>query len=82
MAATYSQSIAGLNQTLFEPAILTVNDAQAQQLTTQPLGAQTLAMQQGLAFLCKNPDGSQTLYQIDSERSIPGQKPILRALFP
>ena len=82
MAATYSQSIVGLNQTMFEPAVLQVNDAQAQQLTTQTLGAQSLAMQQNLAFLCKNPDGSQTLYQIDAERALPGQKPILRAMFP
>ena len=79
---TYSQSIVGLNQSLYEVGTLQVNDAQAQQLTTQTLGAQTLAMQQGLRFLCKNPDGSYTLYHLDAERSIPGQKPILRAVGP
>ncbi len=76
MAATYSQSLAGLNQTMFEPKGFTVNDAQA------PVGAQQNAMQNGTSFLVKNPDGSQTLYQIDSERSLPGQPPILRAVGP
>ena len=74
--ATYSQSISGLNQTLFEPKVLTINDAQA---TT---GAQTLAMQQGLWFLAKKPDGSQGYFVIDAERSLPGQTPILRAVSP
>lgn len=74
--ATYSQSIAGLNQTLFEPKLLTLNDAQA---TT---GAQQLAMSDGVQFLAKNPDGSQTMYTIDAERSIPGQPPILLAVKP
>ncbi len=73
---TYSQSLAGLNQTLFEPKNLVVNDAQA------PVGAQQNAMQNGLAFLARNPDGSQSLYTFDAERSIPGQPPILRAVFP
>jgi hypothetical protein len=76
VAVTYSQSIAGLNQTMFEPKILTVNDTYATGL------AQAGAMSDNVAFLCKNPDGSQGLYQIDAERSIPGQPPILRALFP
>jgi hypothetical protein len=74
--ATYSQSLAGLNQTLFEPKVLTVNDAQA------PVGAQQGAMSDGVTFLAKNPDGSQSWYTFDAERSLPGQPPILRALFP
>jgi hypothetical protein len=74
--ATYSQSLAGLNQTLFEPKVLTVNDAQA------PVGAQQGAMSDGVTFLCKNPDGSKAWYTFDAERSLPGQPPILRALFP
>ena len=68
---TYSQSLMGLNQTMFEPKILTVNDAQA------PVGAQQLAMQQVLEFLALGPDGQQRLYHFDAERSIPGQPPIL-----
>jgi hypothetical protein len=76
MAATYSQSLMGLNQTLFEPKLLTVNDLQA------PVGAQQAAMSDGNSFLCKNPDGSQGWYVFDAERSIPGYPPVLRALFP
>jgi hypothetical protein len=72
MVATYSQSVAGLNQTMFEPETLTVNDAQA------VVGAQQRAMRNGLAFLCLGPDGAQHWYTIDAERSIPGQPPILR----
>ena len=74
--ATYSQSIAGLNQSLFEPKLLTLSDAYA---TTQ---AQQGAMSDGLQFLCKNPDGSQSLYTIDAERSIPGQPPIMLPVRP
>jgi hypothetical protein len=77
MAATYSQTTSGLNSTLFEvDELYVLNDAQAQ------VGSQQLAMQQGLAFLVQGPDGAQGLYQIDAERSIPGQPPVLRALFP
>ena len=73
---TYSQSVSGLNQTLFEPKILTVNDAQA------PVGAQQNAMQNGLWFLAKNADGSSSWYTFDAERSVPGYPPVLRAVFP
>jgi hypothetical protein len=69
--ATYSQSLVGLNQTMYEPKGWTVNDAQA------PVGAQQNAMQNGLEFLVLQPDGQQRLYHIDAERSIPGQPPIL-----
>ena len=69
--ATYSQSLAGLNQTMYEPKGWTVNDLQA------PVGAQQLAMSDGLQFLVKGPDGAQRLYVFDAERSIPGQPPIL-----
>jgi hypothetical protein len=75
--ATYSQTTSGLNSTLFEvDELYTINDAQAQ------VGSQQLAMQQGLAFLVQGPDGSQSYYTIDAERSIPGQPPILRAVGP
>ena len=73
---TYSQSVSGLNQTLFEPKILTINDAQA---TT---GAQQAAMATGNSFLCKNPDGSQSRYRFDAERSVPGYPPVLVAVGP
>ena len=35
------------------------------------VGSQQLAMQQNTRVLCKNPDGSQTYYTIDAERSTP-----------
>lgn len=34
-------------------------------------GGQAGAMANGLAFLCKGPDGAQGLYKIDAERSNP-----------
>lgn len=39
----------------------------------------TLAMQQGTQILCKNPDGSQSWYVLDAERSTPSI-PVLRAV--
>ena len=36
------------------------------------VGSQKLAMAQGTQVLCKNPDGSQSWYTIDAERSLPG----------
>lgn len=43
------------------------------------LGSQQLAMAQNTQVLCKNPDGSQTYYTIDAERSLPGAV-VLRAV--
>lgn len=36
------------------------------------VGSQQLAMSTGAQILCKNPDGSQSWYTIDAERSLPG----------
>jgi len=36
------------------------------------VGSQQLAMRTGTQVLCKNPDGSQSRYVIDAERSLPG----------
>lgn len=35
-------------------------------------GSQQLAMSGNSQILCKNPDGSQSFYTIDAERSLPG----------
>lgn len=35
-------------------------------------GSRAYAMQTGTQILCKNPDGSQSYYTIDAERSLPG----------
>ena len=34
--------------------------------------SQNYAMQTGAPVLCKNPDGSESWYTIDAERSLPG----------
>lgn len=39
-------------------------------------GGMALAMRQGTQMLCKNPDGSQSWYTLDAERSTP-DKPVL-----
>jgi hypothetical protein len=71
---TYSQSIAGVSAVgLFAVKNVTLADDWA------PGPAQANAMQDGTAFLCKNPDGSQSYYQLDAERSTPGN-PVLRKL--
>lgn len=43
------------------------------------LGSQQLAMSQNTQVLCKNPDGSQSYYTIDAERSTPSNV-VLRAV--
>jgi hypothetical protein len=40
-------------------------------------GGMKLAMREGLQMLCKNPDGSQSWYTLDAERST-ADKPVLR----
>ena len=35
-------------------------------------GGQSSALRQGTQMLCKNPDGSQSWYTLDAERSTPG----------
>lgn len=71
---TYSLAIKGARA---------VNPPQIQNVTVSDpqgvAGGQALAAQQGLHFLCKGPDGFESFYRIDAERSIPGQAPILVA---
>ena len=72
---TYSLAVKGVgahNPAL--PQTLTLSDANA------VLGSQQNAMSLGTAFLCKRPDGSERLYVIDAERSIPGYPPVMRLL--
>ena len=72
--ATYSQSITGVSAAgLFAVKNITLSDAVA------PAPAQGGAMQTGTAFLCKNPDGSQSYYQLDAERST-AANPVLRKM--
>lgn len=72
---TYSLAVKGVRaDSPSQPLNYTVSDPQA------VAGGQTLAMQQGAHFLVKRPDGSERYFRIDSERSIPGQAPVLIAV--
>ena len=64
MAETYSLKATGrLSGQLFAIAGEKVGDSAGL------VGSQQLAMAQGTQILCKNPDGSQSWYTIDAERS-------------
>ena len=71
---TYSLSITGLNANQSGTIkLVTLGDANAQ------AGSQQLAMAQGTFFLCKNPDGSQSYYRLDAERSTPANPVLITA---
>ena len=64
MAETYSIGATGQRaDSQFAVSTLKVGD------TAGLIGGQQLAMAQGTQILCKNPDGSQSWYTIDAERS-------------
>ena len=78
MAATYSIGNTGCAAgNAQQPLVFTVSDA-----VCNSVGAEQQAMRLGTQFLCKNPDGSQSYYTYDVERSIPGVKRVLRAVGP
>ena len=68
MAETYSLGATGrrADQTPAATNFVKVGD------TAGTIGAQQRAMVRGTPILCKNPDGSQSWYTIDAERSLPG----------
>lgn len=68
MAETYSLSATGrrADQTPAVTNFVKVGDSAG------TVGAQANAMQNRTPILCKNPDGSQSWYTINSERSLPG----------
>ena len=67
MAETYSLAATGqLSGSLFAVATEKVGDSAGL------IGSQKLAMAQNTQILCKNPDGSQSYYTLDAERSLPG----------
>ena len=41
-------------------------------------GSQQLAMRTGAQVLCQNPDGSQSYYTFDAERSLPGGPVVMK----
>lgn len=67
MVDTYSLAATGrLSGSLFAVATEKVGDSAGL------VGSQQRAMAQNSQVLCKNPDGSQSYYTIDAERSLPG----------
>lgn len=85
MAQTYSQSITGINAgaRYSVPKTVQVGDADAAGNALNAgmnAAAQQGVMQRGNQILCKNPDGSQSWYTIDAERSIPGVSLVMRAV--
>ena len=84
MATTYSQSITGINAgTRYVPKSLSVGDTDAAgNVVGTTVGAEQGSMARGNQVLCKNPDGSQSWYTIDAERSVPGVSLVMRAVGP
>ena len=74
---TYSLSITGVDADQRGTIeLVTMSDTQA--ITTS---AMQQAMAQNTYILCKNPDGSQSYYRLDAERSTP-TVPVLVAVGP
>lgn len=84
MAQTYSQSVTGVNANAVYSAPKTVQvgdlDAAGNDVGSSSR-ARDGAMMRGSQILCKNPDGSQSWYTIDAERSFHGQN-IMRPVGP
>lgn len=76
MAQTYSQAVTGVNANAMYNAPKTVQvgdvDAAGNDVGSSAR-ARDGAMMRGAQILCKNPDGSQSWYTIDAERSLRGQ---------
>ena len=67
MAETYSLAATGQRaDSLYAIASVKVGD------TAGLIGGQQSAMAANAQILCKNPDGSQSYYTLDAERSLPG----------
>jgi hypothetical protein len=75
MAQTYSQSVTGINAGARYNAAATLKvgdtDIAGDNILNYAPNIQGNTSDNGY-ILCKNPDGSQSYYRIDAERSIPG----------
>jgi hypothetical protein len=85
MAQTFSQSLTGVGAGhRYNPSkTISIGDTDiasnaVAQGNVNFVGAQQGAMQRNDYILCKNPDGSQSYYTIDAERSILPSNVILR----
>ena len=84
MTQTYSQSITGVDAgaRYNAPATIQVGDADINANVNQkwaPDVAGTVTARNNY-ILCKNPDGSQSYYRIDAERTIPGVSLVMIAV--
>jgi len=84
MAETYSQSVTGINAgSRYTAKTLEVGDTDITGTVVGTTAAsQGETMQTGAQVLCENPDGSQSYYVIDAERSIPGVSLVMRPVGP
>jgi hypothetical protein len=87
VAQTFSQSLTGINSgTRYTPKAISVGDldiaGNALAGNANFGGAQQGAMQRNDMILCKNPDGSQSYYTIDAERSVPGVSLVMKPVGP
>jgi len=81
MAQTFSQSVTGINANARYnvPKNVQVGDVDMDgSVVGNNAAAQQGAMSTNDWILCKNPDGSQSYYVIDAERSIPGVSLVMR----
>jgi hypothetical protein len=80
MAQTYSQSVTGINAgaRYNSPATVRVGDTDlsGDVILNYAPNIQQQCMDNDY-ILCKNPDGSQSYYRIDAERTIPGVSLVL-----
>jgi hypothetical protein len=77
MAETFSIAATGVAaDSRFQPKLLTLGDS-----VCQSAGDEQNAMQLGMAFLVKMPDGSQVWHTFDTERCIPGVTRVLKRLY-
>ena len=84
MTQTFSQSITGVDAgaRYNAPATIQVGDSDINGNVTQkwaPDIAGALTSRNNY-ILCKNPDGSQSYYRIDAERTIPGVSLVMVAV--
>ena len=86
MAETYSQSVTGINAgSRYTLKAIQVGDttlAGSSDVLGTTAPAQGGNMSANNYVLCKNPDGSQSYYAIDAERSVPGVSLVMRPVGP
>lgn len=71
--STYSLKVTGaLSGQVFAPLTQQISDPAARN------GSMASNAQTGAYFLCKNPDGSESYYKIDAERSTPANPIMIR----